>query len=814
MPRKLSAKSAVISEDISPGPANVPPGLLRWAADMRFFAHTLNGPDDKPLPSEHWEPLFTPACHTLSEGHCEKCAVLDPHHGHLNKVAHLTARFAADMFPPGPDREAARAWGRLLGLWHDLGKFAPEWQTYLASKTDPHQADATGKVDHSSAGAQYASANLPLIGTLFAYLIAGHHAGLPNGIDDSTSNLEQRLLKRIPVYLPHVPSEILNVANQLPAIPFALKSGHSLGFFLRLLFSALVDADFLATESFMTHAQSQARTSQHPPISRLETALDRRLENLTRQASNTPVNSIRADILHHCHTAAEGPPGLYSLTVPTGGGKTLSSLAFALKHARIHNLRRVIYVIPYTSIIEQNASVFRQALAELGPDVVIEHHSNLDHDSEHATVTSRLSAENWDARLIVTTNVQFFESLHANKTSRCRKLHRLTRSVIILDEAQSLPLEFLSPCLHTLEELTTHYGSTAVLCTATQPAINRREDFPIGLDSPREIIPDPAALYQKLQRVRSTRLPGKITDDTLVERLGEHDQVLCIVNTRRHARQLFERLPDDGTRFHLSALMCPEHRAEVLATIKRRLHDEIPVRLISTQLIEAGVDIDFPVVFRALAGLDSIAQAAGRCDREGHLTAAHGQAAGQLFIFEPEKVSPPPFIKTCANSAAQVLATNPSDILGLEAIRDYFQRHYWDNRISTDQKHILDCYPGQLRESADLLCFDFRKCAEAFQLIDDYTDPVIVPHGEKGRQLCRQLRDTFDPAELRRLARKLQRYTVVIPKQQHARLLHADILQSLHEERFFVLNSDPHYSATYGLHPEPDLTLNPEQSII
>lgn len=785
-----------------------------------FYAHTH--PDAQGERSE-WEVLFTafgnnPAteCQGRNGADCRNCRELAADHGHLNKVAYWAGEFASRMFPPGSEEaNTARHWGWLAGLWHDLGKFAPEWQRYLKSKADPHTGEMSGKVDHSTAGAQHARENVECFGTPLAYLLAGHHAGLPNGIDATDSNLEKRLDKQVAAYADHVPKEILAAAQTLPPILFALKSGHSLGFFLRLLFSTLVDADFLATEAFMNAEKSARRPSQKPDIERMEAVLDAHLASLSENSSPTPVNRARAEILGHCRKAAEDPPGLYSLTVPTGGGKTLSSLAFALKHARHHNLRRVIYVIPFTSIIEQNAAVFREALAELGPEVAIEHHSNLDPESAHATVSSRLAAENWDARLIVTTNVQFFESLHANRTSRCRKLHRLARSVIVLDEAQSLPLELLAPCLRSLEELTSHYGSSVVLCTATQPAIHRRDDFPDGLDSPREIIPNPAELYEKLRRVRTARLDSMTNDETLVTRILQHQQALCIVNTRRHARQLYGLLPNDGSRFHLSALMCPEHRSEVLADIKCRLEAKSPVRLISTQLIEAGVDIDFPVVFRALAGLDSIAQAAGRCDREGRLTAETGEAAGQLFIFDPEGVSPPPFIRACANSASQTLGIDrfQSDILGLDAITDYFQRHFWDNRNSTDQKHILDTYPHPLREPGDLLCIQFKKCARKFQLIDDYTDPVLIPWGDKGKALCQQLGETFEPSEIRRLARQLQRYTVAIPKEQHFRLRDSGILKPLHDEKFFVLNSDVHYSEEFGLHPEPDLDLSPEQSI-
>lgn len=782
---------------------------------MNFYAHTKTRPDGSLAPESEWEPLFTEDCPTLKGELCSKCAELDPEHGHLNKVAYLTGEFAAAMFPTNSDEaQSARRWGKLVGWWHDLGKFAPEWQAYLKSKADPHADEVSGKVDHSTAGAQFSNQNISIFGTLISYLIAGHHAGLPDGIDASDSNLSKRLAKQIPIYTNNTPSEILNIAKSLPAIPFALGSSISLGFFLRMLFSALVDADFLATEAFMNPERKSVRQKHQPTITAIETTFSDYLKKLTSGATSTKVNQTRNQILDHCLAAAEKSPGLFSLTVPTGGGKTLSSLAFALKHARLHKLRRVIYVIPFTSIIEQNAAVFRQALASLGPDIVLEHHSNLDPKTINESATNRLAAENWDARIIVTTNVQFFESLHANRTSRCRKIHRIARSVVILDEAQALPVEFLSPCLRCLEELHKHYGTSVVLCTATQPAIHKNEDFKIGLDSPTEIIPNPTNLYNSLKRVSTQRLSGKTDNKTLAAQLAKHRQCLTIVNTRRHARELYDLLPSDGSRFHLSALMCPAHRRLILYLIKRRLRQKLPVHLISTQLIEAGVDIDFPTVFRSLSGLDSIAQAAGRCDREGKLTAALGKPGGQLFLFETSEYKTPTFIQASTNSTIQVLASGPADPLSLDSINDYFRRHYWDRRNATDQKHILENLPKYLRAKDDLFNFQFKTTARDFQLIDDYSEPVLIPFGKKGRHLCNQLRSTFDPAEIRILSRNLQRYTIKIPKSQHSELVRTGILLPLHEGRFHLLNSDFHYSREYGLHLEPDLVLSRQTSIV
>jgi len=358
---------------------------------------------------------------------------------------------------------------------------------------------------------------------------------------------------------------------------------------------------------------------------------------MSASADKTPVNALRHEILTACRAAAKLEPGHFSLTVPTGGGKTLSSLAFALEHAVKHNLRRVIYVIPYTSIIEQNADVFKETV---GDDQVIEHHSNLDEDD--STSKARLSAENWDAPIIVTTSVQFFESFFAAKPSRCRKLHNIIGSVVVLDEAQLVPVEYLAPILQTMDLLNRRYRISFVISTATQPAFESREGFKgLPMNSVREIISDIPRLYANLKRVE-VEIPQNWVKTTRWEELAtellKEEQVLCVVSDRKSCRNLHKLMPI-GT-YHLSALMCGQHRSKIITEIKQKLKEGAPVRVISTQLVEAGVDIDFPVVYRALAGLDSIAQAAGRCNREGKLT-----EKGRVVVFVPPKKSPPGILR-------------------------------------------------------------------------------------------------------------------------------------------------------------------------
>ncbi|MEI6051761.1 MAG: CRISPR-associated endonuclease Cas3'' [Opitutaceae bacterium] len=768
---------------------------------MIHYAHTATHPDGSPDPnSDHWQPLAE----------------------HLQNVAADAARFGLAF--------NASEWVRLAALWHDLGKYSVEFQSYLraAGGSEAHleeRPEISAKVDHSTAGSQHAARELKFFGPLLSYLIAGHHAGLPNGRDATTTCLEERLRKIIPSYSA-APRDLLALAANQPRPPgHALTSGYALGFFLRLSFSALVDADWLDTEAFMSPGKATARARQpQPSLSALRDCLDAHLARFG--SPTTPVQHARADVLAACRTAATQSPGLFSLTVPTGGGKTLSSLAFALDHALCHGFDRIIYVLPFTSIIEQNAAVFREAFAPLGDDLVVEHHSNLDPDAAHLTAASRLATENWDARLIVTTNVQFFESLHAAKPSACRKLHRLARSVIILDEAQTLPLTLLQPCLRALQELASrdprgnsNYSASVVLCTATQPAVEQRPDFKSGLRDVREIIPDRTQLFSTLRRVRVTDLGRTpLPDADLATRLATHPQVLCIVNTRRHAAELFERLPADGTRRHLSALMCPAHRSAVLGdprnpapgTIRHALKNDLPCRVVTTQLIEAGVDVDFPVVYRALAGLDSIAQAAGRCNREGRLA-----TLGDTFVFTPEQPIPKGFLRKSADSAAEILPLHAADPLCPAAIEAFFRLHYWKNEDHTDAKHILECFPSgsaKTWQPADLFGFQFKKCAEDFRFIDSNYQAVLVPYGDHGRDLIDELRATYDPAEQRKLARRLQRYVVQIPEPVTRQHLGRG-LSFLHE-RYLILDDATAYSEDLGLQLITDRLYEPEQLIV
>ncbi len=672
---------------------------------------------------------------------------------HLRGVARIAADFA-DNFDSGD-------WANIAGLWHDLGKYSTEFQQYIRSVSgyDAH-IEAPGRVDHSTAGAIHAMRRFGAHGRILAYLIAGHHAGLPDwsmagtgakALSNRLDAAQDYLLDRIPAQA--IPQEIFTQAK-----PTNKPRGGAEGLhlWLRMLFSCLIDADRLDTETFMDGARSA-----YGDIADLRADFDNHMAAFAASADNTPVNAIRADILRQCRDKAALAPGLFSLTVPTGGGKTLSGMAFALRHAVQHKKQRIIYVIPYTSIIEQTAGTFRDIFG----NNVVEHHANLDPDKEDAR--SHLATENWDAPIIVTTNVQFFESLFAARTSRCRKLHNIVNSVVVLDEAQLLPPEFLQPIADVMNQLASHYGVTFVLSTATQPALGSFQSFggkPFrGLDDVREIMDNPDALCQALQRVEVS-IPNDLQTSrdwqSIADELVQHPSVLCVVSRRDDARELHRLMTakEDGKdTLHLSALMCGEHRSKVIADIKARLKRNEPVRVISTQLVEAGVDVDFPVVYRALAGLDSIAQAAGRCNREGKQN-----GLGRVVVFVPPKPAPLGLLRQAAQISVSLLSGSESNVLGRDLAKKFFE-HLYVHAPSLDTHGIHDLLTRDARDCQ----IQFRTVAEKFRLIDDSAYQTILVRYSKSPELLKTL-ESIGPK--RDLMRKLQRYSVNLPKRLFAQL--------------------------------------------
>ena len=719
---------------------------------------------------------------------------------HLDKVASSASTFAEAF--------GAQLWGEVLGRCHDLGKLSDDFQLYLrnagAASVDAgvENEDTSGKrVDHSTFGARFvakALGNVP--GQLLAFCIAGHHTGLPDeaSADEATqrSTLRYKLdpakycisaVQTPDVVLPALTSPLQPSAAGKAEYPFQF------AFFTRMLFSCLIDADRTRTEEFCDPEEALVRRGLgsgfgRPTLAALKNRLDASLLKMQKDAKPTEVNRQRSIMLERCREAANLPPDFFSLNVPTGGGKTLSSLAFALDHAIKHELRRVVVAIPFTSIIEQTADVYRKELGPLAEAALVEHHTNI--QTEKDTRSNQLGAENWDAPLIVTTNVQLFESLFAYRTTPCRKLHNLARSVIVLDEAQTIPVELLKPALAALRELVLNYGSSIVLCTATQPALERRDDFVLGLEKVRPIIPDTMPLFHALKRVE-VRTLGSLPDSELALRLAKEKAALCIVNTRKHASRLYDQvavMSEIGDCIHLSTWMCGAHRRTVLKMIRERLNAQQPCRVVSTQLVEAGVDLDFPVVYRAEAGFDSIAQAAGRCNREGL------QALGLTYVFEGEEQPPPGLLRAAAQTRKELFSRYP-DPLAPEAIEAYFRLFYWSQKDNWDKHKVMEKMTFDSARGRALL--QFREVADAFQMIRDDQLPILVPYNAKAVILRDRLMGGKVPFVPQR---ELQPYLVSVRKEAMRQMNERGFVEE-HESGVWLLLNRSLYSSNKGLDP-------------
>jgi CRISPR-associated endonuclease/helicase Cas3 len=754
---------------------------------------------------------------------------------HLHEVSRLAAEFAGN---------AGADWAQLAGLWHDLGKFRPGFQAYIRQTSDAHlegRLPASSEKSHSAAGALHAMATFEArwgsraatAARPLAYVIAGHHAGLADWHpSEVTSGLSTRLLgtgrqssglehqeaaeacKSQAPGLLELPARF-DLPKAIGAIP-GLKSGNPLALatWIRMLFSALVDADFLDTEAFMDEGRRQTRAAW-PALSMYRAQLTGRLDAMARQVrsdgrEDDSVMRARADVLAKCRAKALLPPGVFTLTVPTGGGKTLSSLAFALEHAAVHGHRRIIHAIPYTSIIEQTADVFKGIF---GSDAVVEHHSQSESDADgrRETARSRLACENWDAPLIVTTNVQLLESLFAARTSRCRKLHRIAHSVIVMDEAQLLPPDFLQPVLDVLRLLVDHYGVTLLLCSATQPVLSDTRRFDArkslrGLPPATAIVEDEVTLFQTLRRTRF-EWPSDMSQETplevIADSVAQEHAALAIVNTRVDAADLLRLLDQlcEEPPLHLSAAMCGQHRADVISQIRQRLEArrqgrvERPLRVVSTQLVEAGVDIDFPVVFRALAGMDSLAQAAGRCNREGRLA-----KPGRVIVFIrdiPRSLAALRHGVAATRSTLAAGCTDPLDPLTFERYFPVFQASF----ASADRHGIVDLLS---RDKAEFK-FAFRTAAEKFRLVDDADQAsVIVPYRTPGadpRPVDAAVEGLRQGQADRWLLRRLQRHTVQVRRRiVDGWQRQGDVVEAL--PSLFVLTNPLRYHDRLGLLPE------------
>ena len=723
-----------------------------------YYAHSAQDELGNLLPYEHWQ-------------------TLQSHSVNVGEMAEEFARvFGA--------QEIAYQTGKL----HDLGKYSEPFNQRLHGGSS---------VDHATAGAKIAVERWGnVIGKLMAFCIAGHHAGLANGNGegDNRRTLKQRLALKFGEDIPTLDNlwqQEIKLPETLSAPPLKADAHHpffSYAFFTRMLYSCLVDADYLDTEAFYSNLENKTvERGGYPDLNSLQhnfnqfiNAFRRRIAQAPEQTEaekrNAALNRLRSEILDHAVEQAAQPQGLFTLTVPTGGGKTFTSMAFALEHAKRHDMRRVIYVIPFTSIIEQNAAEFRKAFGELGEQAVLEHHSTFDDGKLQNEATKdklRLASENWDAPIVVTTAVQFFESLFADRSSRCRKLHNIAGSVIILDEAQMLPLNLLLPIMQAIKELAQNYRCSVVMCTATQPAVQAENGFYRGFENVREIAPKPTALFDKLRRTTVQHI-GTQTDADLLAKLGEHPQMLVIVNNRRHARSLYDQAKHlDGT-FHLTTLMCAKHRSQKLDEIRGRLKSGEPCRVIATSLIEAGVDVDFPLVMRAEAGLDSVAQAAGRCNREGKRPSENSF----VWIFAPEEQwKAPPELATQAAVMRLTADSFSDDLLSTQAVAAYFAELYQLKGSELDNKKILKMH----NDTGQSLDFPFQTIADKFRMIESHMQPLIIPFDVDAENLISSLHHAD---HIGGLLRKLQPYTVQIPEKALAALYKAGRIEPINEKNF------------------------------
>lgn len=682
---------------------------------------------------------------------------------HLTETAQLSGDFAQAF--------ACREWGYGCGYLHDIGKYSDKFQQRLRGGA---------MTDHATAGARELYDRKNYIG---AYVISGHHSGLLDGGSSADiggeATLKGRMNKTLEDYKAFQ-SEIR--IPEFPAIPLKPigEGGFSLSFFIRMLFSCLVDADFLDTEQFM-HGESIKRRG-FDSISSLYERLFGHVKTWLENEDTETVNGRRTMILKACLEAGTWSRGLYQLTVPTGGGKTISSLAFGLLHAKKHNMDRIIYVIPYTSIIEQNAQIFKDILGEAN---VLEDHCNVVFKDSVELKPIQLASENWDCPIVVTTNVQFFESLFANKTSKCRKLHNIANSVIIFDEAQMLPVNYLEPCIKAISELVYNYRSTAVLCTATQPSLKTL--FPQQIKI-KEICPEVKGQYEFFRRMVLENA-GELSEEQLVQRLRKEKQVLCILNSRGRVQEVYQALKDKGEAIHLSTFMYPKHRKHLLKTIRERLKNGMPCRLISTSLVEAGVDFDFQTVYRELAGVDSVIQAAGRCNREGK---RHREDC-RTIIFTLEKnegIHNPSTLKLPIKVAEQIVEEY-EDITSLEAIESYFSRLYHFKGEGLDAKKIV----GQLEDGRRTYLFPFASVAKQFRLIENDTRTILIDKEPEAKEIVdRILRGEHS----RQLMRDAGQYCVNIYEEDFEKLNGAGRLETIPME-LYILRNKEQYTEETGL---------------
>lgn len=781
---------------------------------------------------------------------------------HLTGTASICKQFTAKIELP----EA----GELLGLLHDLGKYGTDFQNYIKTETgllnpdiddtDSEPKNLKGKIDHSTAGAQWIWQRFKpfglhgkLIGMILAVCLASHHGGMidclcidgENGFlkriqkNDELTHLSTCLEKadsEIKDVIEHIATEeclkqllkkVAGIVSPEKKEPDRLKH-FRLGFFTRFLFSCLIDADRIDSSDFECPENRKFRNNKR--IS-WQIAIDRLEDKLSDFNVRNKVDEVRNKVSKHCLAAAVKPQGLYLLTVPTGGGKTFASIRYALHHAQKHQLDHIFYVIPYTSIIDQNALEIRNVLerVEDGYHWVLEHHSNI--EPEQQTWQSKLSSENWDAPVIFTTMVQFLEALFGGGTRGPRRMHNLANSVVIFDEIQCLPINCIHLFCNGLKFLTDHAGTTAVLCTATQPVLNcvNKEYGALEILAENELAGDTASLFKELKRVtieNRTRPEGwskeQITD-LAVSQVQEKGNCLVIVNTKDWARILYEMCTDqinqedENMVFHLSTNLCPAHRTEILDEIRYRLDNDLPLLCISTQLIEAGVDVDFNSVIRFLAGLDSIAQAAGRCNRNGN------NEISQVYIVNPdhESIDLLPDIKTGRDKARRVLEEKGhEDFLSPVSMDRYFSYYFYERAnqmtypLTAKQAgrqdtllNLLSDSPLNIGREKDIrkatfsLQQSFKTAGKIFKSIDAPTQAVIVQYKE-GKNIVADLCAEPVPAQAYTLLKKAQKYSVNLFPNVWEKLVKAQAVHPIQKGEEIYYLDEQYYSPKFGVSTE------------
>lgn len=686
---------------------------------------------------------------------------------HLEGTAKLSGAFA--------EKFGKQDWGYCCGMLHDIGKYSIEFQKKILGESNR-------RVDHSTASARVCrekGGRYPFL----EYCVEGHHAGLPDygsnfdGGDDST--LMGRRKKKISDFQAYQTEiEIPPITSSPIDLNRTANPGFSLSVFMRMIYSCLVDADFLDTEAFMKNGKGERDSGQD--VSVLLEKLENYIGGWLKNQDTETVNGRRTEILRHCLEMGGAEKGLFRLTVPTGGGKTIASLAFALRHAVKHQMDRVIYVIPYTSIIEQNAKVFRDILGE---ENVLENHCNVDYESSEELMPMQLAAENWDKPIVVTTNVQFFESLFSNKSSKCRKLHNIANSVIIFDEAQMLPNDYLKPCIAMIEELINSYETSVVLCTATQPALKSLFQTDVLAT---ELCPRMKEQFTFFKRAALENV-GVLTEEKLVENLQKEFQALCIVNTKKRAQRIYKALEGEGI-YHLSTSMYPKHRKRVLKEIQERLQENKKCILVSTSLVEAGVDLDFRSVYRELAGVDSMIQAAGRCNREG----SRSVKESKVFIFRFEEGQHLLGQRQQIDVAKSLIADG-RDLSDMESITKYFEMLYHIKGDTLDKKKIMDEFKNKQ--------YNFAKVGKEFRLIEQNTKTLFINCEEQADEILRLLKER---GFTRLGMRKAGQYCIAVYDKEFDKLYGMGMIQPISEdiEDFYELQDRNKYTEEMGLELE------------